>query len=177
LHLPPDHNKKAVRALVDLSAQTVQAFGFRRGVLHVEGKCTTRGPRVIEVNARMGGARIHQMVEAVWGVDLIEAQLRSSLGLTQTLKPSRKPRCAVVNAIVHAPATGRVAELPFAQVASEGGMGVELDIFGQPGQEVAGPDSTFATVLAELTLSGKNLRRARSLAAQVLGQPPRIIPA
>ena len=37
LHLPPDHNKKAVRALVDLSVQTVQAFGFRRGVLHVEG--------------------------------------------------------------------------------------------------------------------------------------------
>jgi hypothetical protein len=41
------------------------------------------------------------MVEAVWGVDLIEAQLRSCLDRPQTLKPSRKPRCAVVNAIVH----------------------------------------------------------------------------
>jgi biotin carboxylase len=132
---------------------------------------------VIEINARMGGSRIHQMVEAVWGVDLIEAQLRSCLDLPQELKPSRKPRCAVVNAIVHAPATGRLADLSFAQVAPEGGMGVELDIFGQPGQEVAGPDSTFATVLAELTLSGKNLRRARSLAAQVLSEPPRILPA
>jgi carnosine synthase len=177
LHLPPDHNKKAVRGLVDLSVRTVQAFGFRRGVLHVEGKCTSRGPRVIEVNARMGGTRIHQMVEAVWGVDLIEAQLRSCLDQPQTLTPSRKPRCAVVNAIVYAPATGRLADLPFAQVAPEGGMGVELDIFGEIGQDVAGPDSTFATVLAELTLSGKNLRRARSLAAQVLGKPPRILPA
>ncbi len=177
LHLPPDHNKKAVGGLVDLSEQTVQAFGFRRGVLHVEGKCTSRGPRMIEVNARMGGTRIHQMVEAVWGVDLIEAQLRSCLDLPQTVKPSRKPRCAVVNAMVHAPATGRLAELPFAQVAPEGGIGVELDIFAEIGQEVAGPDSTFATVLAELTLSGKNLRRARSLAAQVLREPPRIFPA
>ena len=177
LHLPPDHNKKAVAGLVDLSAQTVQAFGFRRGVLHVEGKCTSRGPRVIEVNARMGGARIYQMVEAVWGVDLIEAQLRSCLDLPQTLEPSRKPRCAVVNAIVHAPATGRLAGLPFARVAAEGGMGLELDIFGEIGQDVAGPDSTFATVLAELTLSGKNLRRARSMAAQVLHEPPRIVPA
>ena len=88
--------------------QTVQSFGFRRGVLHVEGKCTSRGPRVVEVNARMGGGRIHQMVEAVWGVDLIEAQLRSCLDLPQALTPSRKPRCAVVNAIVHAPATGRL---------------------------------------------------------------------
>jgi biotin carboxylase len=107
LHLPPDHDEKAVRELVDLSVRTVQSFGFRRGVLHVEGKCTRSGPRVIEVNARMGGARIHQMVEAVWGVDLIEAQLRSCLDLPQTLMPSRKPRCAVVNAIVYAPATGR----------------------------------------------------------------------
>ena len=31
LHLPPDHNKKAVAGLVDLSAQTVRSFGFRRG--------------------------------------------------------------------------------------------------------------------------------------------------
>jgi biotin carboxylase len=177
LHLPPDYNKKAVAGLVELSVQTVQAFGFRRGVLHVEGKCTSRGPRVIEVNARMGGTRIHQMVEAVWGVDLIEAQLRSSLGLPQTLKPSRRPRCAVVNAIVHAPATGRLAGLPFAAVTPEGGMGVELDIFGEIGQDVAGPDSTFATVLAELTLSGRDLRHARSLAAQVLREPPRILPA
>jgi carnosine synthase len=176
LHLPPDHNKKAVRGLVELSVRTVQEFGFRRGVLHVEGKCTSRGPRVIEVNARMGGARIHQMVEAVWGVDLIEAQLRSCLDLPQTLKPSRNPRCAVVNAIVYAPATGRLADLSFAHVAPEGGMGVELDVLGQIGQEVAGPDSTFATELAELTLSGKNLRRARSLAARVLSEPPRILP-
>ena len=29
--------------------------GSGRGVLHVEGKCTSHGPRIIEVNARMGG--------------------------------------------------------------------------------------------------------------------------
>src|SRR5262245_35592879 len=74
----------------------------------------------------MGGARIHQMVEAVWGVDLIEAQLRSSLDLPQALKPSRKPRRGVGNAVVYAPATGRLADLPFAAVTPEGGMGVEL---------------------------------------------------
>jgi hypothetical protein len=74
LHLPPDHSKRTVRGLVDLSVRTVQLFGFRRGVLH-------------------------------------------------------------------------------------------------------GPDSTCATVLAELTLSGKNLRHARWGAAQVLRDPPRILPA
>jgi biotin carboxylase len=106
LHCPPDHGARPVRRLVDLSVQTVQALGFSHGVLHVEGKCTTEGPRIVEVNARMGGGRIHQIVEAVWGVDLIEAHTRSSLGLPPAVAPSRKPRCAVVNALVHAPATG-----------------------------------------------------------------------
>jgi hypothetical protein len=69
-----------------------------------------------------------------------------------------------------------LAGLSFAHVAPEGGMGVELDVFGQIGQEVAGPDKTFATVLAELTLSGKNLRHARSLAARVLSEPPQVLP-
>jgi hypothetical protein len=39
------------------------------------------------------------------------------------------------------------------------------------------PNRTFATALAELTLSGKNLRDARRRAAQVLRDPPRILPA
>ena len=117
------------------------------------------------------------MVEAVWGVDLIEAQLRSCLDLPQALTPSRKPRCAIVNAYVYAPATGRLADLPFSHLAPESSLGVELDIFTETGREVIGPDRTFATLLAELTVSGKNLRHARSLAAHVLREPPRIVPA
>ena len=176
LHCPPDHNAKAVRRLVELSVQTVKAFGFRRGVLHVEGKCTSQGPRIVEVNARMGGTRINQIVEAVWGVDLIEAHVRAFLNLPQQLAPSRKPRCAVVNAIVHAPATGRLAALSFQNVMPEGELGLELDIEAEIGQEVIGSEGIFATVLAELTLSGRNLKRARSLAATVLRDPPRVIP-
>jgi biotin carboxylase len=177
LHCPPDHGRRAVRGLVELSVQTAREFGLRRGVLHVEGKCTSRGPRIIEVNARMGGGRVHQVVETVWGVDLVEAQLRSSLDLPQTLNPSRRPSCAVVNAIVHAPATGRLEAMPFREKLPEAGPGVELDVEAEIGDDVVGPDRTFATVLAELTVTGKNLRRARSLAGQVLSDPPLVAPA
>jgi carnosine synthase len=176
LHCPPDHNARAVRRLVELSVQTVREFGFRRGVLHVEGKCTTEGPRIVEVNARMGGGRIHQIVEAVWGVDLIGAHLRSSLGLPQQLAPSRRPRCTVVDVLVHAPSTGRLAALPFAEVTPDGELGVELDVEAEVGQLVDGPDRIFSTVLAEVTVSGRNLRRARSLAAEVLRDPPIVVP-
>ena len=65
LHCPPDHNRKDVRRLVSHVLETVRAFGLGHGVLHVEGKCTSRGPRIVEVNARMGGGRVHEFVEAI----------------------------------------------------------------------------------------------------------------
>ena len=176
LHCPPDHSRRAVRRLVDLSVRTAQAFGLGRGVLHVEGKCTSRGPRIVEVNTRMGGGRIHQLVEAVWGVDLIEAQVRSSLDLGQALRPSRRPRCAVVNAIVHAPATGRLEALPLGDLAPGEAELAAVDVEVDIGQGVNGPERTFATPLAEVTVSGTNLRRARALCAKVLGEPPLVAP-
>ena len=174
LHCPPDHGAKPVRRLVQLCVETVQAFGFRCGVLHVEGKCTSRGPRIVEVNARMGGGRIHHIVEAVWGVDLIEAQVRGALGLPQQLAPSRKPRCAVVNALLYAPATGRLAALHFTE-GTKADLGPLVDVAADVGQEVDGPDRVFATALAEVTVGAKNLRRARSLAAEVLRRPPVVV--
>ena len=172
LHCPPDHGAKPVRRLVQLCVETVQAFGFRCGVLHVEGKCTSRGPRIVEVNARMGGGRIHHIVEAVWGVDLIEAHVRGALGLPQQLAPSRKPRCAVVNALLYAPATGRLAALHFTDVT-------DADLDGSStsrlkwGKRSIGPERVFSTALAEVSVGGKNLRRARSLAA--VRRPPVVV--
>ena len=40
-----------------LCTDTLAALGFSCGVFHVEGKVTSRGPRIIEVNARMGGGQ------------------------------------------------------------------------------------------------------------------------
>jgi biotin carboxylase len=79
LHCPADHDKREVRRLVDLVIRTVQAFGLQRGVLHVEGKCTSRGPRIVEINARLGGGRVWQYVRDVWGVNLVDALVRACL--------------------------------------------------------------------------------------------------
>jgi carnosine synthase len=176
LHCPPDHGAKPVRRLVELSVQTVQAFGFLRGVLHVEGKCTSKGPRIVEVNARMGGGRIHQLVEAVWNVDLIEAHVRAALGLPQQLAPSRKPRCAVDHRLVYAPATGRLAALPLADLTEAADFGPFVDVSAEVGQEVDGPDRIFSTLLAEVYVGGKNLKRARALTAELLREAPVVVP-
>ena len=174
LHCPADHDRKAVKRLVDLCIDTVRGFGFRTGVLHVEGKCTTRGPRIVEVNARMGGGRIWEIVQAVWGVDLVEAHLEASLGLPVTVKASRRPKCAVMDIIVIAPDTGRVAALPFAEGDPPDWMIVDVDT--AVGDEVVGPEAVFASVLGEVVVTGRDLKHARTLAQDVFDHPPVIQP-
>jgi carnosine synthase len=175
LHCPPDHRRRAVRALVAFAAEAAREFGFRMGVLHIEAKSTSTGPRIVEINARMGGGPVHLIVEAVWGVDLIEAQVRSSLGLPQSLRPTRRPRCAVVDSLVYATASGRLATLPVADGGVSGdGAVLDLDVHAEVGEDVVGPDAIFATSLAELVVRGRDLREARAISAQMLAEPPRV---
>jgi hypothetical protein len=41
------------RELLELAVKSCKALGLQIGVFHVEGKYTSRGPRLIEVNCRM----------------------------------------------------------------------------------------------------------------------------
>lgn len=175
LHCPPDHDRKAVARVVDLAVRTAQAFGLHRGVLHIEAKATSRGPRIVEVNARMGGGRVHQYVEQVWGVDLIEAHLREALDLEPALDPSRKPRCTVLNRLVYAPATGRLTAFELAEQVRSAET-VDLDIEAEVGEHVDGPDAVFATLLAEVSVSAKDLKKARAAADEALLVGPVVEP-
>jgi carnosine synthase len=174
LHCPPDQSPRAIRELVGFCIEAVQAVGFRTGVLHIEAKTTRNGPRIVEINARMGGGRVPEIVAAVWNVDLVEAQLRAALGLAQTVRPSRRPRCAVVDQIVYAPESGRLTALPFVEVLGYGDLGVKLDIHADVGDEVDGPETAYASALAEVAVAGRDLRHARSLMAEVLRHPPQV---
>jgi hypothetical protein len=87
----------------------------------------------------------------------------------------RKPRCTVVNQIVFAPATGRLTDLRFGDLhqAQEHGLGA-LDLSGEVGQTVHGPEDVFATAVADLYVSGRNLKHARAIAVEILREPPRV---
>ena len=55
-------------------------------------------------------------------------------------------------------------------------MGLIIDVATGVGQEVSGPDRVFPTELAEVYVGVKNVRRARSLVAKVLRDPPVVVP-
>ena len=67
-------------ALRDLCVATLKCLGFESGVFHVEAKNTSKGPRLIEVNARMGGGQVRETILRVWGVDLAEETMLVACG-------------------------------------------------------------------------------------------------
>ncbi|ELP95903.1 ATP-grasp domain-containing protein [Pseudomonas syringae] len=69
-------------SLVNAAGLAVSALGLKTGNMHVEMMATADGPRVLEVNARMGGAFVWHLINVVTGVNLIEQGLRSVLGFS-----------------------------------------------------------------------------------------------
>jgi len=52
-----------------------------------------------------------------------------------------------------------------------------IDVSAQVGQEVDGPDRLFSTMLADVYVGATNLRHGRSLVAEVLRDPPVVVPS
>jgi biotin carboxylase len=66
-------------AVLELATRAIVALGVRTGCLHTEIKFTPDGPRVIEVNGRLGGG-VPEMLERAAGVSLLDLALRVALG-------------------------------------------------------------------------------------------------
>lgn len=77
--IPGDLPDDVRRAVVETACQAAEALGVSVGCLHIEIKLTPDGPRVIEVNGRLGGG-IPEMLRAASGVDLYPLALRLALG-------------------------------------------------------------------------------------------------
>ncbi|MFI8350673.1 acetyl-CoA carboxylase biotin carboxylase subunit family protein [Streptomyces sp. NPDC085596] len=81
-HILPAPVTPALAAdIVRLERQAVRALGVRSGVTHTEIKLTPDGPRIIEVNGRLGG-HVAEIVQRTYGYDLVAAALRLALGLS-----------------------------------------------------------------------------------------------
>ena len=66
-------------AVLELATRAIDALGVRTGCLHTEVKFTPDGPRIIEVNGRVGGG-VPEMLERAAGVSLLDLTLRVALG-------------------------------------------------------------------------------------------------
>jgi hypothetical protein len=67
------------QGLQDIARNAITALGITTGLVHTEIKLTPKGPRLIEVNGRLGGG-INELAIRALGVNLVEIGGRVALG-------------------------------------------------------------------------------------------------
>ncbi|MFI8932444.1 acetyl-CoA carboxylase biotin carboxylase subunit family protein [Streptomyces sp. NPDC053474] len=107
------HRVEANDPLLDdvapIASAALRALGITHGVSHVEMRLTPDGPRLIEVNARVGGDRIGELVRHATGVDLVKAAAALACGREPDLTPTTARAAAI--GMIYPPADGIVTSL------------------------------------------------------------------
>jgi biotin carboxylase len=85
-------------AIADVATAAVQGVGVEVGVLHTEVKMTPEGPRVIEVNGRIGGG-VPEMLADATGVELLPIAIRVALG--ESIVFDTMPPCTQIGYLLY----------------------------------------------------------------------------
>lgn len=70
----------------------------------------------LQVNARMGGGPVHMINHMVWGVDLVEEQFLSSVGVPSRPFLAKQPQVFLAENSINAKATGTLQSDDFCEV-------------------------------------------------------------
>ncbi|EFL19360.1 ATP-grasp domain-containing protein [Streptomyces sp. C] len=117
------------QSVVRLEQRALRALGIRHGVTHTEIKFTPQGPRLIEVNGRLGG-HVADILNRAAGVDLLG--LAVGLALGDRVTPQALPGPGSHDGGV---AFQYFLSPPFDGLAP-GGAGLVDDLYGIPGVDL-----------------------------------------
>ncbi|MFJ2627691.1 ATP-grasp domain-containing protein [Streptomyces sp. NPDC087532] len=91
----PALRSPATDAAENVAVQALEALDITHGVAHVEIRLTPAGPRIVEINPRLGGDLIPHLVHLATGIDLVAAAADLAMGLLPNLRPTRAEAAAV----------------------------------------------------------------------------------
>ena len=163
---PPGGCDQALRRLV---VDAHAALGLRDGATHTEVRLTARGPKLVEIAARLAGDLIPKLVRHATGVNLGLAAAAVAIGAAPELWATGA-RCAQI-AFLYPRLTGEVVSLsrsPALDPPDEAVWTVE------PGARVAIPPEGFigrlGYILCVDDTAGRCEARTRSLAAGMIAE-------
>ncbi|MBI3548787.1 MAG: ATP-grasp domain-containing protein [Elusimicrobia bacterium] len=113
--MPSRHESSDLDAVLAMAKEAVAALGLKNGTVHLEARISPDGPKLIEVNARMGGDYIYDWVKTVWRVDLIEESLRVALGMQSQPNPPSEALTHLVGSYIIPSSSGVISgvSLPY----------------------------------------------------------------
>ena len=88
-------NAELERSISQIALRALEVLGLGWGPAHVEIRVTKDGPKIIEVNPRLAGGFIPELVRLASGVDLISATVRQVIGREPSLTPQRNQYASI----------------------------------------------------------------------------------
>nr|AGS49340.1 cysteine synthase [uncultured bacterium esnapd2] len=139
--VPASVPEEAARRVAAVVRDALRAAGLTRGASHTEVKITESGPVIIEINPRLAGGMIPELIRLASGVDLLEQQVRQACGLPVTL-PSGMDSFAGIQFLT-TPDTGVLTEVSGVEQAQAVAGVQQVTVTAKPGREVAPPVDAY----------------------------------
>ena len=137
--VPAQLAQSEAEAAVELARASLGAVGFDHGIAHTEVKLTSRGPRVVEINARLPGNYIPDLLRRVDGFDLAQAAVRLALGERPLVAPSgARVRSAAIRFLL-ADCDGKIARIEGHELLERDPSLAAWHVSAVPGQAVRRP--------------------------------------
>jgi biotin carboxylase len=157
-------------ALIKLSVDSVVlGLGLNTGLFHIEAKMTSRGPRLIEINARLGGGPICEMHKQVSGINLAEQQIRLAIGLPPANIGEVTQRRAFAYMTTNAIASGIIGrDLGFLRRYSDMSTVSRLSCRVNGGDKVTGPEEGQPSWLVEIWMQEESMDNAKRLVDNIV---------
>ena len=87
LAVVPENIKNSLQSLCQ---SLVNAFDMETGYFHLELRLTKNGWKLIEINPRISGGAMNKMIEAAYGINVVEQTLKLFIGETPNLKSNHQ---------------------------------------------------------------------------------------
>ncbi|MFD7954365.1 ATP-grasp domain-containing protein [Streptomyces ardesiacus] len=139
--------------LARLITNAVDAVGVTCGALCIEVMLTAAGPRIVEINGRIGGDLLHVLIDEALGLELARIAADIATGTRPQLAPTREQSAAIQ--FLYPPQTGTLQQLTAPDHLSRPTWLERLVTTAQPGDQVAAPPAaTYADRLAHWIVRG-----------------------
>ncbi|HVR21727.1 MAG TPA: ATP-grasp domain-containing protein [Candidatus Polarisedimenticolia bacterium] len=145
VELGHDFPSRADTTITELLASTVlqalNAVGFDFGPAHTEIRLTQEGPAVVEINPRLAGGMIPELVKHATGIDILEAWISLLLGNGADLTPARNDHASI--RFLTAANSGRLSAITGVEKASRIPCIREVAVTGKRGTMVREAEDAY----------------------------------
>ena len=131
---PAELGKASYDALARTAVNALAALGLGWGPSHIEARITSSGPRIIEVNPRLAGGFIPELVRLALGIDLIALTVSAVAGKQPRIQKTANRHASI--RFLLPPRPGKFMGISSGVAASQLPGGLQLSIYRKPGEQV-----------------------------------------